>query len=68
MTRFSSLTTRGGSGVARNCKREGGHNFHFFSSVFFFNRTNLKLIKKQEKLSGGPGTCSPEKILKIYMV
>ena len=69
MTRFSSLrpTTRGGSGVARNCKREEGIISTFFQ-VFFFNRTNLKLIKKQEKLSGGPGACSPGKFLKIYMV
>ena len=34
MTRFSSSTTKDGSGVARNYKR-GGHNFHIFSSVFF---------------------------------
>ena len=38
-----------GAGVARNFKR-GRHNFHIFSSVFFFGRTNLKLIEKQEKL------------------
>ena len=42
-------TTRVGSGVARNFTG-GGHNYHIFSSVFFFGRTNLKLIKKQEKL------------------
>ena len=46
----------------------GGHNFHFFQASFFFNRTILKLIKKQEKLSGGPGACSPRKFLKIYVV
>ena len=34
MTRFSSSTTKDGSGVARNLKR-GGDNFHIFSSVFF---------------------------------
>ena len=34
-TRFSSPTIRAGSGVARNFKRGGGHNFHIFSSVFF---------------------------------
>ena len=33
-TRFSSPTTRAGSGVARNFKR-GGHNFSIFSSVSF---------------------------------
>ena len=41
------------SGVARNFKRErvGGHNFYTFSRVFFFfGRTNLKLIEKQERL------------------
>ena len=35
MTRFSSSTTKDGSGVARNFKRGGGgHNFPMFSSVF----------------------------------
>ena len=68
MTRlFSSLTTRAGSGVARNCKRGEGIISTFFQGIFF-NRTNLKLIKKQEKLSGGPGACSLGKFLKIYMV
>ena len=33
------------SGVARNFKEGGGRNFHIF-----FDRTNLKLIEKQEKL------------------
>ena len=28
----------------------GDHNFHIFSSVFYFGRTDLKLIEKQEKL------------------
>ena len=48
MTRFFLPTPRAGSGVARNFKREG-HNFHIFSASFF-GRTNLKLIKRQEKL------------------
>ena len=67
MTRFSSLTTKGGSGVARNFKREG-HNFHNFCQAYFFGRTNLKLIKKQEKLQEGPGACSPGNFSKIYML
>ena len=51
MTRFFSPSTRAGSGVARNFKREGGHNFRiFFIVFFFFGKTNFKLIKKQEKL------------------
>ena len=61
MTKFSSLTTRASSGVARNCKRKEGIISTFFLAFFFFNRTNLKLIKKQEKLSGGLGACSPGK-------
>ena len=67
MTRFSSLTTRAGSGVAKNCERGEGIISTFFQR-FFFNRTNLKLIKKQENLSGGPGACYPGNFLKIYMV
>ena len=35
MTRFSSSTTEDGSGIARNLKKRGGHNFHIFSSVSF---------------------------------
>ena len=58
MTRFSSLTTRAGSGIARNCKRGKGINSTFFQ-LFFFNRTNLKLNKKQEKLSGVRGLDPP---------
>ena len=51
MVRFFSPTTRAGSGVARNFIKGGeGIISTFFSSVFFFGRTNLKLIKKQEKL------------------
>ena len=38
------------SGVARNFKSRVGHNFHIFSSAFFFDGTHLKLIEKQEKL------------------
>ena len=49
MARFFLPTIRVGSGVARNFTG-GGHNYHIFSSVIFFGRTNLKLIKKQEKL------------------
>ena len=47
MTKFSS-PTRAGSGVARNFKGDGILST-FFSSDFS-GRTNLKLIKKQEKL------------------
>ena len=46
MTRFSPPTTRADSGVARHFKR----GRHKFPAYFFFGRTNLKLIKKQEKL------------------
>ena len=34
ITRFSSSTTKDGSGEARNCKK-GGQNFYIFSSVYF---------------------------------
>ena len=50
MTRFFSPTTRAGSGVARHFER-GGHKF----PAYFFCRTDLKLIKKQEKLKGVQG-------------
>ena len=60
MTKLSSPTTKAGSGVARNLKRVEGHNNHIFSSVSFFGRTNLKLIKTQRKVLGGCGACSPE--------
>ena len=60
MTRFSSLTTRAGRRVARNCNKREGIIYTFFQRLFF-NKTNLKLIKKQEKLSGGPRACSPGK-------
>ena len=43
---------------------EERHNFCIFSHVFFFGKTNLKLIEKQERLYGGPGECSPGKFLK----
>ena len=43
-----SPTTRVVSGVARNFKR--GSIVSTFFSASFFGRTNLKLIKKQEKL------------------
>ena len=49
MTRFSSLPTKAGSGVARNFKRGGGIISTFFQA-YFFGRTNFKLIKKQENL------------------
>ena len=42
-------------------KGGGGNNFHtFFSSVFLFGRTNLKLIEAQKRLKGGPGHAPPE--------
>ena len=56
------------TGVARNLKRGGSIISTYFSSVFFFGGTNLNLIEKQEKLSEGPGACSPGKFLKIYMM
>ena len=40
MTRFSSSTTKDGSGVARNLKKGGGIISTFFPAYF------LKLIKK----------------------
>ena len=48
MTRFSSPTTKAGSGVAKNFKGESIISTFFLAS--FFGRTNLKLIKKLEKL------------------
>ena len=33
-----------------NFKREGAIISTFFSSVYFFGRTNLRLIEKQERL------------------
>ena len=62
MSRFSSPTTQTGSGVARNFKRRGGgsHNFHVFCQTYFFGRTNLKLIKKQERLRGVRGHAPPK--------
>ena len=36
-----------------------GHNFHIVFKRIFFSKTNLKLIEKQEKFWGGPGTCFP---------
>ena len=56
-------------GVTRSFKREGGgHNFHiFFKRIFFWGRTNSKLLEKQEKLLGVSGACSPGEILKLYL-
>ena len=48
MIKFSSPATKGGSGIARNFK--GGSIISTFFPVLFFDRTNLKLIKKLEKL------------------
>ena len=42
MTRFSSPTTKGGSGVARNFKRGGGHNFHIFCQAYFFRQDKFE--------------------------
>ena len=58
MTKFSSPTTRAGSGVAKNLK--GGYNFHIFPQRLSFGRTKSKLIKKQEKLWGVRGHASRE--------
>ena len=58
----------GSSGVARNFKRGGGHNFHILFNRILFGRTDSKLIEKQEKLLGGPGASFPGKFLKIYML
>ena len=40
----------------------------FLSSEFFFGRTNLELIEKQEELWEGPRARSPGKILQIDML
>ena len=57
------LITGINSGVARNFKRGGGTQF-----LFFFGKTNSKMIEKQEKFSGGPVACSPKNFLKTYML
>ena len=63
MTRFSSPTTRAGSGVVRNFKKgEGGIISTFFPASFFGRTNNLKLIRQQEKLWGGSGGMLPRKI------
>ena len=49
ITRFYSSTTRAGNGVARNLKKEGGIISTYIFQRIFFGRTNLELIKKQEK-------------------
>ena len=46
MTKFSSPTTPGPTVALRDILKGGGINFQ----RIFFGRTNLKLIKKQEKL------------------
>ena len=46
----------------------GGHNFHIFSSVFFFWQTNLKLIDKHEKLWGVRGHSPPEIFENLHAV
>ena len=38
-----------------------------FMSVCFSGKANLKHIEEKTAL-GGPGACSPEKILKFYVV
>ena len=51
---------------SKKFKKKGGSIIStFFVEGIFFGRTNLKLIKKQEKLWGGPGTCSPGKFSKF---
>ena len=67
MTRFSSSTTKAGSGVAKILKEGGGIISTFLVKHIFFSRTNLKLIKKQEKLLGVRGML-PQEILRIYML
>ena len=42
-------------GVARHLKREGRAIISIFFEAYLFGRSNLKLVEKQEKLSGGPG-------------
>ena len=59
MTRFSSPTTRAGSGAARNIKK-GRDIISTFFPAYFFGTTNLKLIKKQEKFKGVWGHALPE--------
>ena len=61
MTRFSSPTTRAGSGVAKIFMWGWGIISTLFQT-YFFGRTDLKLIKKQEKLVGGPGGMLPRKM------
>ena len=50
MNRFSLPIIKAGSGVARNLKNGGSIISTFFVDRIFFRRTNLKLIKKEEKL------------------
>ena len=46
----------------------GGHQIvTSFISVCFSGRVNLKQIEEKTTL-GSPGTCSPGKFLKFYMV
>ena len=67
MTNFLHLQPR--AAVARReILKWRGHNFHTFCQAYFFGRTDLKLIKKQEKLLGNPGACSPGNFLKIHML
>ena len=61
MTRFSSSTTKDGSGVARNFKRGGGAYFLIFPSVFFAAELGLiwSWLKKQESSRGVRGHAPP---------
>ena len=46
----------------RKILKGGGHSFLIFSSVFFFGRTNLKLIEEQERLQGVRGHTPPKNL------
>ena len=55
-----------GSGVARNFKKGGRHNFHIVLRVFFW-KNKFETVGETRKALGGPGACSTGKFWKIYM-
>ena len=63
MTRFSSSTTKDGSGVARNFK--GGHNFHIFPSVFFSAELIWSWLRNQWSSRGVWGHALPRNFWKL---
>ena len=50
-------------GEAKNFKRRGAIIFTFFKRIFFFGRTNVKLIEKQER-----GHAPPKNFENLYAV